>query len=135
MKTDDLNHAMPRLQTINECLRVLPETCPAHSNGKPDVPSTTNNIDVRFAPATRLPLQIKHSMKTTPSLNQTPFTDLMLHPEKLEAALKAAKSENDAFAASRVFGRSGTASAKQIISAQSERAHRPSNRGFAEQPN
>jgi hypothetical protein len=33
-------------------------------------------------------------------LNQTPFADLMLHPEKLEAALNAAKVENDAFATS-----------------------------------
>ncbi|HEY1717626.1 MAG TPA: hypothetical protein VGH42_04930 [Verrucomicrobiae bacterium] len=43
-------------------------------------------------------------MKTSSSLNQTPFIDLMMHPEKLEAALRKAKSENDAFAASRTFG-------------------------------
>jgi Glycogen recognition site of AMP-activated protein kinase len=41
----------------------------------------------------------------TPS-SRTPFTDLMLHPKKLEAALKTAKSENEAFAASRTFGQS-----------------------------
>jgi hypothetical protein len=58
MKTDDVN-ARPQLQTISECLRVLPETCPAHSNGKPDVPVTTNNINVRFAPDFLLKLQIK----------------------------------------------------------------------------
>jgi hypothetical protein len=33
----------------------------------------------------------------------TPFADLMLHPEKLEAALKSAKRENDAFDAARKF--------------------------------
>lgn len=43
--------------------------------------------------------------KATQPLNETPFADLMLHPEKLEAALKAAKNENDAFAASRKFNR------------------------------
>jgi 1,4-alpha-glucan branching enzyme len=34
-------------------------------------------------------------MKTsTPPLNRTPFTDLMLHPEKVEAVLKTAKPED-----------------------------------------
>jgi hypothetical protein len=37
-------------------------------------------------------------------MNRTPFTDLMLHPEELEAALKSARRENDAFEASRKFG-------------------------------
>ena len=37
-------------------------------------------------------------------LSQTPFSDLMQHPKKLEAALKTAKGENEAFAASRRFG-------------------------------
>jgi len=41
-----------------------------------------------------------------PSENETPFVDLMLHPDKLEAALKIAKRENDAFEASRAFSRS-----------------------------
>jgi len=50
-------------------------------------------------------------MKTSPALNETPFTDLMLHPEKLEAALQAARRENDAFANSRRFGRGDFASA------------------------
>ena len=43
--------------------------------------------------------------KAAPPLSRTPFADLMLHPEKLAAALRAAKRENDAFAASRVFSR------------------------------
>jgi hypothetical protein len=117
MKTDDINNVRPRLQTINECLRVPPEACPAHSNGEPDAPSTTNNIGVRFAHDSLLQLQIKHAMKTTP------FADLMRHPEKLEAALKAAKNENDAFAASRMFGRSETASAKQNMPFKNDGAY------------
>jgi hypothetical protein len=90
-------------------------------------------INVRFAAAAPFQLQIKHAMKTSaaiqnqpivPSLfqiaarmedftpavtskslppNQTPFADLMLHPDKLEAALKTARSENDAFDARRKF--------------------------------
>ena len=45
-------------------------------------------------------------MKTISPASQTPFTDLMLHPDKLEAALKAARRENEAFEASRKYGRS-----------------------------
>jgi hypothetical protein len=41
--------------------------------------------------------------ESAPPLSETPFADLMLHPEKLEAALKTAKSENDAFDAARGF--------------------------------
>jgi Glycogen recognition site of AMP-activated protein kinase len=51
-----------------------------------------------FTPAT--------TSKTAPSPDQTSFADLMLHPEKLEAALKIAKSENDAFDAARTFSQS-----------------------------
>jgi hypothetical protein len=61
MKTDDIYNTAPRLQTINECLRVLPETYPAHSNGKPGVPSMTTHISVRFAPISPVQLQIKTS--------------------------------------------------------------------------
>jgi hypothetical protein len=89
----------------------------AHSKDRPDVSPKTTRIDVRFVTTLALQLQIKHPMKTAliqnspvvletaPQSGQTPFVDLMLHPEKLEAALRAAKSENDAFAASRRFGR------------------------------
>jgi 1,4-alpha-glucan branching enzyme len=42
-------------------------------------------------------------MKTAPVLSHTPFAELMSHPEKLEAALSAARRENDAFAATRKF--------------------------------
>jgi hypothetical protein len=83
-------------------------------------------ISVRFAATAPFELQIKHAMKTSapvqnkpilPSLFQiaarvenftsarTPFNDLMLHPDKLAAALKNAKSENDAFEATRKFSR------------------------------
>lgn len=61
METDDFNSVMPRLQTINECLRTLPEISPAHSNGKPDVPSTTTHISVRFVPLSWFQLPIKKS--------------------------------------------------------------------------
>lgn len=131
MKTDDTINAKLRLQTLNECLRVLPEMNPAHSNGKPDVPSTTNNIDVRFAPHSSLQLQIRHIMKTTPSLNETPFADLMLHPEKLEAALQAAKRENDAFAESRMFSRGDFAPAKQTRPCKND-GHQLRNHRLAE---
>jgi hypothetical protein len=87
-------------------------------------------INVRFAAVAPFQLQIKHAMKTSaaiqnqpiiPSLfqiaarmgdfapalpSQTPFADLMLHPDKLEAALKTARSENDAFDAKRQFSQS-----------------------------
>jgi hypothetical protein len=45
------------------------------------------------------------SMKTETYMNATPFADLMLHPEKLKAALGAARRENDAFDAARKFSR------------------------------
>jgi hypothetical protein len=61
MKSDDISNATPRLQTINECLRVLPEMLPAHSNGKPGVPSMTAHINVRFVPLSMVQLQIKTS--------------------------------------------------------------------------
>jgi hypothetical protein len=51
-----------------------------------------------FTPAT--------TSKSAPLVSETPFADLMLHPDKLEAAFKTAKRENDAFEASRKFGRS-----------------------------
>ena len=44
--------------------------------------------------------------KSATGLSQKPFAELMLHPEKLEAALKTAKRENDAFDAARTFGAS-----------------------------
>ena len=44
--------------------------------------------------------------KSAPPPIQTPFADLMSHPRKLEAALKIAKSQNDAFDAARVFSQS-----------------------------
>ena len=68
---------------------------PAHSNGKPAVSSTTINIDVRFAPISTDQIQIKkRSVKKSPTLSQTPFTDLMLHPDKLEAVLKNYQRKN-----------------------------------------
>jgi 1,4-alpha-glucan branching enzyme len=49
-------------------------------------------------------------MKHAPASNRTPFTELASHPEKLEAALRAARNENDAFAAARKYGRYVTTS-------------------------
>ncbi len=66
---------------------------------KPIIPSLfyiASHIE-DFAPAT--------ISKSTPPLSETPFADLMLHPEKLEAALKTAKRENDAFDAARTFSK------------------------------
>jgi hypothetical protein len=95
-----------------------------------------SSLNVRFAAAAPLQLQIKHAMKTSAAIQnkpiipslfqiaarledfapaivsksspppQTPFADLMLHPEKLEAALRTARNENDAFDATRQFSRS-----------------------------
>lgn len=80
----------------------------ALSKGRPGVSPAATRMNVRFAPDFIFKLQIKNPMKIAPSIGQTPFADLMLHPEKLEAALKTAKSENDAFAASRTLGQSST---------------------------
>jgi hypothetical protein len=96
-------------------------------------------INVRFAPTLSLQLQIIHLMKLAliqnrpadleiaPPLIETPFTDLMLHPEKLEAALKAAKIENDAFEASRKFGRSTDDRDTSKMSSKKDGANRASN--------
>ena len=51
-----------------------------------------------FAPTT--------ASKSAPPSSETPFADLMLHPEKLEAALKTAKRENGAFDSARTFSKS-----------------------------
>ena len=45
------------LETINECRRAGREESPGHSKGKPDAPSMTTNISVRFA--TPLPVTIE----------------------------------------------------------------------------
>jgi hypothetical protein len=67
---------------------------------KPIIPSL-------FQIASRVENFAPHSAaQAAPSLDQTPFIELMLHPDKLEAALKIAKRENDAFDASRTFSRS-----------------------------
>ena len=45
-------------------------------------------------------------MKTnTLSLSRTPFTDLMLHPEKLAAVLQLTRGRNDAYVAARKLSR------------------------------
>jgi hypothetical protein len=54
LKFDDINHTVPRLETINECLRTQIPISPAHSNGKPVVSSTTTNPSVRFASILRV---------------------------------------------------------------------------------
>lgn len=99
------------------------EEC-AHSNGKPDVSLSTINMDIRFAPILTLEIQIKHLMKpvwkpnrpvglrgsqrvpplkkitmpsmleTAPGLSGKPLADLMLHPEKVEAVLKATRNHD-----------------------------------------
>ena len=75
------------------------------------------------------------ALKSAPASNHTPFADLMLHPDKLEAALKTAKSENDAFDAKRKFSQSP---AKRVTrSATSKRfdgggTEKPSNHSLIE---
>jgi AMP-activated protein kinase-like protein len=93
-------------------------------------------INVRFIVTRPLKLQINHSMKTLDSIQNEPvfsapvhlaspaggfasaedsalarstrtaFSELMLHPEQLAAALNLARIENEAFDAARVFSRS-----------------------------
>ena len=102
--------AMSQAQTINECLRGQTSVNPAHSNGKPDVSSTTINIDVRFASHSTQPVQIKRrqtKMKKPVSLSQTPFTDLMLHSDKVEALLRAIRGKGSAPAARRTGTKPG----------------------------
>lgn len=61
--------------------------------------------------------------KTAPASSRTPFVDLMMNPDKLEAALKAASAENGAFDASRTITRSDGNHPQQ----------RPSSAGVAKQ--
>lgn len=63
-----------------------------------------------------------------PPSNRTPFADLMLHPEKLEAALKIARSENDAFGAARKFGLNDAKRAASDSSSRSNGARKSSSR-------
>jgi len=49
----------------------------AHSNGKPDAPTSTTNISVRFAPDLIIRFQIESLMKTS---IQNPLVDLALRP-------------------------------------------------------
>ena len=58
MKIYDIKHVLPRLKTISESLRVLPETSFAHSYNQPDITSMTTRINVRFVPTSSLQLQI-----------------------------------------------------------------------------
>jgi hypothetical protein len=90
MKTSDINSAMPRLQTLSECLRGVAKS-PAHSNGKPGVPVPITCINVRFAPDLVHQFQLKPTIETSPG-SQAPFRDLMQHPENLEAAIRTARN-------------------------------------------
>jgi len=47
------------LETINECRRAGCEPAPGHSKGKPDVPSMTTNINVRFAITLPVAIEIR----------------------------------------------------------------------------
>src|SRR5882672_2567444 len=62
MKPFDFNSALS-LQTINECLRGLPEEGLVHSKGKPGVPPMTTNINVRFANSLPVEIEIQHREK------------------------------------------------------------------------
>jgi hypothetical protein len=82
---------------------------------------TWRNEDFARATTTKFPSPV----------NETPFADLMLHPEKLEAALKTTKRENDAFEASRTFGRSTINSATRTVSPANNGACQPSSHASA----
>jgi hypothetical protein len=78
------------------------KTSTLFQNNKPIIPSlfqVASRIE-DFVPAV--------VSKSAPPLEQTPFVELMLHPDKLEAALKIAKVENDAFDAARTYSRQGS---------------------------
>jgi AMP-activated protein kinase-like protein len=80
-----------------------------------------------FVPAT-------NSKSPTP-LESSAFADLMLHREKLEEALKAAKSENDAFDASRKFSENPAKRATRSAASQNfddSSAGKPSNHSLIE---
>jgi hypothetical protein len=65
----------------------------------------------------------------------TSFADLMLHPEKLETALKIARRENDVFDASRRFSRSAGNRARPIATSKNNGARKPAGRLQAELKN
>jgi hypothetical protein len=52
-------------------------------------------------------------MKTSSQFSQTPLTDLMLHPEKIDAVLSETKGRKDNFAAEQTDGRISVNPAKQ----------------------
>jgi hypothetical protein len=56
MNAHEFNSGQP-LEPINECRRAECEQAPGHSKGKPDVPTMTTKIDVRFA--TPLPVAVE----------------------------------------------------------------------------
>jgi Glycogen recognition site of AMP-activated protein kinase len=70
--------------------------------------------------------------KSAPAPHPTPFAELMLHPEKLEAALMTAKKENDAFAASRTFGHSTATRATRSSSSKNDGARQLSGQSRSE---
>ena len=79
-----------------------------------------------------LKLQIKHSMKTSSPLSQTPLTDLMLHPEKVAAVLATTKSKNDAFAVARTVGQSSANRAVLNALFKDNGARKPSSHSRSE---
>jgi hypothetical protein len=58
---------MNEFETINECGQVPSAISPAHSKGKPAVPPTTHNINVRFAALSPVPIPIRHQIRLTVS--------------------------------------------------------------------
>lgn len=95
---------------------------PVHSHSKRSGSVLKTSINIQFLAVPSIQFKITYAMKTSAPIpnkpthpivsatnlqltppNGSPFADLMLHREKLEAALKIAKRENDAFDASRIF--------------------------------
>lgn len=133
-----------------------------HSNGKRSASVSIASIKILFAANSPVQLHIKHAMKVQnkpiiPSLFQiasqledfapatsskcpaplepSAFADLMLHREKLEAALILAKRENDAFDASRQFSQSPNKRATRSAASKKlddTSAGKPSNHSLIE---
>src|ERR1700691_1768970 len=70
-----IKHAM-KISSLIQSKAIVPSLCQVASRIEDFAPAVVSN--------------------STPPLEQTPFVELMLHPEKLEAALKIALVENDA---------------------------------------
>lgn len=96
----------------------------------------TNKIVVRFAPDSSFQLPVKQVVKTAPAAGSRPeiFAELRQHPDKIEAALQAAKRGNGTFPASWTVGRSAATRIRQNAPSAGAGARQRSSRDGAEPP-